>query len=75
MNMDNKRRVALLASAAGWQARGRRLDQLVAEFLDTRTLIMPTAECSNLKGLDRFKRATVLGGQGCAIGGRTGYSY
>ena len=40
---ENKVRVARLASSAGWQARGRRLEQIIAEYRELKTVTVSAA--------------------------------
>jgi hypothetical protein len=60
---EKKRRVANLASAAGWQAMGRRLEQVISEFLEVVKVQAPKAEFGHLVRLSRLKSGAVIGGQ------------
>ena len=51
----NKARVAQLASTAGWQARGNRLDQIVSEYKEVRTVSLPPQQLSGLVRRMRIK--------------------
>ena len=52
---ENKTRCALLSSSAGWQARGRRLEQVIAEYRDVQTVLLPAALLGNLQPRQRIK--------------------
>jgi hypothetical protein len=58
----NKIRVAKLASATGWQARGRRLDQIVAEHKDCVTVTLQKPLPAGLTRRSRLAEPKVLGG-------------
>ena len=58
---ENKVRVARLAAASGWQARGRRLEQLVSEFKIEHSVVVAASECAHLSSRQRFDKPVKLG--------------
>jgi hypothetical protein len=57
----NKERVSKLSSTAGWQARGRRLDQVVAERKSTVVVSAHAATAAKLQRRQRIKSALNFG--------------
>ena len=58
---ENKKRVAKANAAASWQSRGRRLDQIVAEFRQVVTLHLSELECEGLIRRARLRCARTIG--------------
>jgi hypothetical protein len=57
----NKARVAKLSSAAAWQSRGRRLEQLVSEYKRIDSALVPSDRCQNWKLRQRLKGEQITG--------------
>ena len=57
----NKARVAQLSSAAGWQARGRRLEQVVSEHRSTMVVDVGDAQLQGLQRRQRLKAPLEMG--------------
>ena len=53
---ENRVRVAQLASAAGWQARGRRLEQVVSEYREVITATISSEDAKSLVLRARIKK-------------------
>ena len=58
---ENKKRVARANAAASWQSRGRRLDQIVAEFRQVVTLQLSEGQCNGLCRRSRLASARTIG--------------
>ena len=60
---ENKIRVAKLSSSAGWQSRGKRLEQIIAEHKEIMQVPVPKAQYINLKRRQRIAKSLHLAGR------------
>ena len=58
---ENKRRVAKANAAANWQARGRRMDQVVPEYREVVALRLSESDCAGLNRRMRLANARTFG--------------
>ena len=61
---ENRVRVAQLASSAGWQARGRRLEQVVSEYRESVTVTISSDDAKHLVLRARIKKPLRAKGMG-----------